>query len=224
MRIFYKNGDIINNCTFINDTTVKVTVSPNGKWNYLRYAKFKCFCGKEFECLINSLRRNKTKSCGCLRIKELKNKKQYIKHGNSRNKKKSAEYTTWLGMKARCKETNVDRNIYFDKGIKVCDRWIDSFENFIEDMGKRPSNKHSLDRIDGNKGYFKENCRWGTIYDQSGNKSSNIMISFNDQIKCMGYWAKEYNIKYSTFKYRLKKGWSMERAIIPPSIQKDSFK
>lgn len=75
---------------------------------------------------------------------------------------------------ARCNEKNKNKKIgkyYANKGITVCDRWKNSFENFVKDMGPRPSNKHSIDRINSSLGYFKENCRWATSYEQATNVS-----------------------------------------------------
>jgi len=92
--------------------------------------------------------------------------KNGITHGMS----KSRTYTTWRKMKARC--LNKNANGYEDYGgigIKVCNRWINSFEDFLSDMGERPE-KHSIDRIDGRKGYFKKNCRWATQSEQNLNK------------------------------------------------------
>ena len=104
-------------------------------------------------------------------------------------------YNIWRGMKVRCDEKNKNKKIgkyYASKGITVCDRWKNSFEAFAEDMGPRPSNKHSIDRIDGSLGYFKENCRWATSYEQSTN-----MNKFTRQLSAENY-LEIYTARYTT--------------------------
>lgn len=87
---------------------------------------------------------------------------------------------------------------------------------FLEDMGRKTSIKHSLDRINGNEGYFKENYRWATWKEQSGNKSSNILIKYKEETKCLTYWARDYNMRPVTLKTRLQIGWDMEKALTTP--------
>jgi len=224
-RINYKHGDIVGNCTFLEDAENISYNLNNGKNITFRRGKFKCFCGKEFISMITFVKNKKTKSCGCIKLKWAIGRKQHVKHGHSFTNKKSQEYRIWTGMKNRCKQNNIDRHLYFDKGIIVCERWnnkIDGFQNFLKDMGNRPSDKHSMDRIDGNLGYYPENCRWATIKEQNGNKSSNVMISYKGQIKCLEYWAKDHNLNRSTLEYRLWRGWDIEKALETPTYRENS--
>lgn len=132
-----------------------------GRSKYQTKAMFRCECGVEKEIAVHSVKSGKTKSCGCLRITKART------HGMS----KIPEYSIWIMMKARChNKNNKDYKDYGEKGIFVCDRWRDSFENFIEDMGVRENRKLSLDRINNGKGYSPDNCRWATYSEQACNK------------------------------------------------------
>lgn len=131
----------------------KAEASRNGhtRWNCL------CECGTTKIVYGVSLSKGVSKSCGCY-TSEVTTKRNY-RHGQRRTK----EYDVWCAMIARC--NNKNNKAYFrygEAGIDVSERWKNSFESFLEDMGPRPGNEYSLDRIDGTKGYSKENCRWAT--------------------------------------------------------------
>lgn len=138
--------------------------SSHVAWNCL------CDCGKEKVCLGINLKRGKSQSCGCMR-RELSIARS-LKHGNRRGKENtSREYEAWCSMIGRCeRESDTNFHNYGARGIKVCDKWRNSFECFLADMGDRPSPKHSLDRIDVNGDYEPTNCRWATKTDQMRNR------------------------------------------------------
>lgn len=120
-------------------------------------------------------------------------------------------YAIWVSMKRRCLNKN-DRsyNNYGGRGIKVCDRWIESVVNFFEDMGPRPGKEYSLDRIDVNGNYCPENCRWATRKEQAGNTRMTRKVTYQGNTKCLRDWAKKTGISEKTLANRLNAGWSIE--------------
>lgn len=123
-------------------------------------------------------------------------------------------YKSWEQMKQRCLNSNCKvYNRYGGRGITVCKRWLgkNGFINFYRDMGDKPKNK-TLDRIDNNGNYCKKNCRYATYKEQNNNKRSNILITYNNKTQSIKQWSEELNINYSTFYWRIKNGWSVERS------------
>lgn len=128
--------------------------------------------------------RNGTKSCGCLvaemnRLVKRNRKGMKLTHGEAGHSPdgRTTEYVTWLSMRQRCNDKNhTNYKNYGNRGITVCDEWNGSFEHFLEDMGRKPDAQYSIDRIDPNKGYFKENCRWASCKTQQNNKTNNSSV------------------------------------------------
>lgn len=162
-----------------------------------------CDCGNTKEVSIGHLTNGDTKSCGCLAKEYIG--KLALKHGHSKNGVVSAEYYAWKGMNNRCyNEKYYLYHRYGGRGIKVCDRWLESFENFYEDMGDRPSNKYSLDRINNDGNYEPSNCRWATQKQQSSNKENNKWIEYGNKKMIQSEWARELNIENKKLHYYLK--------------------
>lgn len=138
-------------------------------------------------------------------------KKYSKKHGMW--KYNDPTYYTWIRMRSRCNNPNERQyKHYGGRGIKICQRW-ESYANFFEDMGERPGNKLSLDRIDVNGDYCKENCRWTTWDVQLNNKRTNKSHTFNGKTMNQSQWAREVGIGFDTLSWRLRHGWSLERAL-----------
>jgi transcriptional regulator with AAA-type ATPase domain len=121
-------------------------------------------------------------------------------------------------MKARCgNPNNPSYPRYGGAGIKVCERWQNSFANFLEDMGERPD-KTTIDRIDPKENYTPENCKWSSIAEQQRNRKNNIYLAFNGKNQCLKDWANELGVSQNTLSYRLKMQWPIEKILMP--IQK----
>lgn len=135
-----------------------------------------CDCGKKKTTQTWHLVNMKIKSCGCLNDDKTEFRKRTVerctKHGASKRGKLTTEYLSWCSMRNRCQnKSNKDYGRYGGRGITVCDRWMESFNNFFDDMGKKPSPKHSLDRINNHGNYEPSNCRWATQKEQVQNST-----------------------------------------------------
>ncbi|MCR8633506.1 AP2 domain-containing protein [Paenibacillus radicis (ex Xue et al. 2023)] len=127
-----------------------------------------CECGEKSLVLGSNLRSGHTKSCGCYRGE--KSTECNTIHGHAKRNRASSEHTIWRGMITRCTNKNRDDyDRYGGRGIRVCGRWLNSFEAFLEDMGPRPTLRHSIDRIDVNGHYDPNNCQWALPGQQARN-------------------------------------------------------
>jgi len=183
----------------------------NGKalWNC------KCDCGKETIKSSSLLRNEMTKSCGCLR-------KEMIAIANkgkeTHGKSKSHLYGIWHGMKERiCCKTYKQYKDYGGRGIGICEEWRENFESFEKWALQNGYRKGlEIDRIDNEKGYYPQNCRWTIKKVQANNRRSNRIIEYQGKKRTMKEWAEITRINYATLKYRLSKGWSIEKALETP--------
>lgn len=173
----------------------------------------RCECGVVKDYYPQHVRSGRTQSCGCLR-RELS--REQIKHGHARTHQLTSEYLIWEGMRKRCQSPKCQAyKLYGGRGIFVCERW-NSFENFLADMGRRPSATHTLDRIDNDGPYSPENCRWATRTEQARNRRSTIMIEVFGQRMSVAEAAEMHGIRTKLIHERLSYGWSPERAITTP--------
>jgi hypothetical protein len=172
-----------------------------------------CDCGKEIIVSANSLATGNTVSCGCYNLDKIKERQ--TKHGHSSNGIISPEFRTYRNMKMRCYDTkNKSYKNYGGRGIKICDRWLESFENFLQDMGLRPSPNHSIDRFPNNDGdYEPGNCRWATRYQQGRGRTDNEWREFEGKRMILTDWAISVGTNYINFEKHLRRGKTFEETI-----------
>ena len=125
----------------------------------------------------------------------------------------------WSAMKQRCyNPKNKKYRLYGALGVTVCDLWRNSFKNFITYMGPRPGPGYSIDRYPNKAGNYEPgNCRWATDVEQNTNRSINNELSFAGKTQCISAWARETGINYTTIHERLRRGWSVKRALLTPT-------
>ena len=188
--------------TFIEFTSEK---NRYGK----RKASFKCRCGKIKEIDYYSVITNRILSCGCIN-------KGNTSHGNYR----TPEYNSWADMLQRCNNIN-NKNYknYGARGIVVCDSWK-VFENFLNDMGKKPDTSYTIERIKNNEGYNKENCKWATRKEQGNNRRNNKFITIEGRTQTLQQWADENKISEKVVRDRLKLKWNIKDAIFTPKLER----
>ncbi len=139
-------------------------------------------------------------------------------HGQCRNRKQSPEYTAWAHMKDRCNNPRHQAYAYYGgRGIVVCERWQSSFDNFLADVGSRPSPSYSLDRFpDPNGNYEPTNVRWATDLEQAQNRKNNISATLNGKTQLMIQWIRELGLDEGNIRCRVARGMSPEDALTKP--------
>lgn len=178
----------------------------NGKSQW----RCKCDCGNEKILRLSDLTSGKIKSCGCLR-KETAARQGFknATHGMCG----SRLWVIWSGMKERCKR---DHNY---KRVKICDEWLDSFENFYKwAINNGYCETLTIDRIDVYGDYTPENCRWATYKEQGNNRRNTVYVSIFGKTKTLMEWCDETGIPRETFKWRLNANWPDEDMLIPVSL------
>lgn len=181
-----------------------------------------CECGVEVLITTGSLTSGNSKSCGCLNLEIISTLN--ITHGGKTKTTSPTlrkTYSTWQAMKNRCLNIkSEDYEYYGGRGIKIQNSWIENFENFLKDMGERPIDK-TLDRIDVNQGYFKDNCRWANSQEQHNNTRANVRIEYLGETKNISEWARCFNMNPKALRQRLvKQGWSIEKSLTQPLLKR----
>jgi hypothetical protein len=190
----------------------KASKTPGRKWKWL----CRCECGGEATPTSAALLQGKTKSCGCAKNDGHAN----YRHGHGVKGNESPTYLAWLNMKQRCNNPNrAQWECWGGRGILYNPAW-ESFGPFLADMGEAPEGM-TLDRIDNNGSYTKENCRWATYETQGNNKRNNRHVTIRGERLSLMQAVKKYSsVSYVTVFNRLKRGWPEEEAILSPTTNK----
>lgn len=195
-------------------------ILPRGKaiirWNCV------CSCEKhtQVSVLAMSLKSGGTQSCGCLKRERVAQSK--ITHGHTRGPKWSKTYGCYRSMIKRCTSPKHKAFSYYGgRGIRVCARWLESFENFLADMGEPPEGM-SIERIDNNGNYELGNCRWATRSEQAHNMRSNRNLTVDGETLCLSEWSRRSGVSNRTIRDRLKRGWDAKCAVFQSRVYGNS--
>lgn len=194
------------------------TIGKNKNGGYLWQCK--CDCGNEIIANVGNLKNGHTKSCGCLRGDRCK--MNFTKHGLEHTRL----YGIWYDMRLRCyDERNISYNRYGGRGITICDEWKEDVKAFYDwAMANGYNDSLTIERIDNDGNYCKDNCRWATVKEQANNRRNNILVTHNGKTQTMKEWAHEVGIPYKVVWARMRKlGWSAERALTDP-VKKGKWK
>lgn len=204
-----KLGDVFGRLTVIGEA------EPYGKKHTTRWL-VRCECGNEKVVHQSALRQRMVKSCGC--VKQAQWKRFVTKHGMSR----TPEYHNWAAMKSRCYcPSNIKYADYGGRGITVCDRWKDSFENFLADMGMRPEPNSEIDRKDTNGNYEPNNCQWATRREQNNNRRNTAFVTMNGATMSLADWCRKLGRNYNSVSGRIRQyGWDPIKALTTPPMWK----
>lgn len=177
-----------------------IEVIGRNKHGLLIY-KCLCDCGKTTNVGSRYLTEGRIKSCGCRKAK-------------SYSLSKSPTYKSWISAKQRCVNAhNHNYKNYGGRGITMCDRWINSFANFLFDMGERPSKDYTLDRIDCNGNYEKSNCRWSDKKTQANNRRNNHLLKYKGSILTVSIFVEQHGLNMSNVVFDIRNGLSPEEII-----------
>lgn len=178
-----------------------------------------CDCGEAKEADGYDVRSGKIISCN--KCGAERTRLASVTHGMSN----TPEFSTWDGMKSRCYNKNVTHySKYGGRGIKVCQRWLESFENFYADMGQKPSGDHSIERRDNDGDYSPDNCIWATAREQALNRKTNVYLTINDTTRTMIEWSEISGVSLGRIWSRKKAGYSGEDLINPRYIGSLTFR
>lgn len=177
--------------------------------------KFKCTCGVEKNMVLSQVKGGRNVSCGC--YGKVRRKTANLHHGY----KSTSTYVSWCSLKKRCnnKKLKCYKN-YGGRGITYCKSW-EKFESFLKDMGPKPTSEYTIERIDNDGNYCKENCMWLHKSLQSRNNRGVRRFTINNVTKCIAEWCAYYKVPYHRTWSRIKKGWGIEKALTEKSIREN---
>ena len=212
-RIQINPGDKYNRLTVIKELA---PIPRKGRGTY-RIFECKCDCGNIVNVRLDHLRDGHTSSCGCYNKEKVQ--ETHTKHGLY----KHPLYIAWINIKARCyNKSNPEYCYYGNKGICLCDEWLNNFESFYDWSINNGWNKNlSIDRINNNGNYCPENCRWTTKDVQANNTSRTHKYEYQNKIYTIKELEKEFNVPYKLLYSRLVNlNWPIEKAINSPKYSR----
>lgn len=181
------------------------------------YQVYSCKCGNTYVAQSHKIAIGLIVSCGCFQKENMSKVK--TTHGMSG----TTIWQCWCAIKARCyNSSNAGYHNYGGRGIKVCERW-QSFENFYADMGDRPSDEHSIERVDNEGDYEPSNCVWATMLEQSNNTRWNVNLNIDDVTRTAMEWSRISGVSVNTIYGRLYRGVSPEEAVWKGSHQNNAY-
>lgn len=182
----------------------------------------RCDCGNTNIVAVAKLKNGHCTSCGCSQREAISSR--MTTHGLTKGNEKSPEFNTWCHMKTRCLNKRCKSYPdYGGRGITICDRWLgpNGFPNFLADMGPKPKGgRYSIGRIDNDGNYEPGNCRWESDLEQAHNKRNSQKFTYNGRTLCISEWCREVGGDDSIIHMRLRRGWSIERAVSTPAIKR----
>ncbi len=196
----------------------KRTERPSGVGRTIRFWLVSCSCGsKPFEISDYKLHHGSQKCRSCNNFGNKNPRRSHGESGSGTRKNRSSEsseYRCWKTIKNRCYNPKFKQYVdYGGRGIRVCPRWLESYENFLADMGRKPDNSFSIQRLNNDGDYSPENCTWATDSEQRRNKRNTRWITIDGITKSRIEWLEELRVSASTFGWRKKRGWSDEEAL-----------
>jgi len=193
----------------INQTYGRLTVLSIKRIKNKQHAVCACSCGAKKRFRLNHVTSGRTTSCGCYK------RESAALRNSTHNMSKSKEYLAWRNLRSRCSNPK-DKSFcdYGGRGISVCEEWDRDFQAFYNDMGPAPSCNHSIERVDVNGPYSKDNCVWATAIDQARNKRNSRAIHAFGETRHINEWAELFGIPVDRIRARIDKlGWGAEKAL-----------
>jgi len=185
----------------------EVDTGKRGRW-----WRCQCDCGQATVAITAKLRNGHKRSCGCLKDDEWLGATHGM-HG-------TPEHGVWEGIKRRCFMPNeVAYQHYGERGITMDPRWRDDFAAFLADVGRRPSPKHTIERIDVDGHYEPGNVRWATLKEQARNKRNNRLITLRGETLTLAEWCERFDISPKNVVARERIGWSIYDALTIPVLR-----